>query len=311
MADFLQAIFSGLTIGSVYALIGVGFVFVFSSTRVVNFAQGDWAMAAGMAAATISGALTASRLALPAAAVLAIAVGGGLGFAAFRFFLGWSRSFDVVTVSLILLGMSLILQGVAVWIWGTDPLGIPSLATLPPVRFGGAVITQLSLMITLITFGLLVLVALFFEFTRSGQSMIAVAANAEAAALCGINVRRVILVSYVLSGVLAGLGGFLVTPVTSMNYLGGLPLTLKAFAAAAVGGLRRPTGAVIGGFALGLLEALAATYVHGGGIGPVASLGAALLLLLIVAPRWEKTQGRAEEAQGAIEVNVTTDVVKL
>jgi len=304
---FLETVAVGLTLGSVYALIAIGFSFVFASTRVVNFAQGDWAMIAGMFAA----ALVGSGVSLPLAIVVAPIVGAVVGYVTYALFLGRSRSTDAMTISLILLGMSFLLQGTAVLIWGPEPLGITQIGDLPPLHFAGAVLPATSVLVLITTAMLLGLVVVFLSFTKVGRATLAISQNAEAAALHGINVRALILLSFLLSGVLAGVAGFLVTPITSMFFQGGVPLTFKGFAAAAIGGLRRPAGAVVGGFVLGMLEAFAAAYVGRGNLGPELGLLLPLVVLLIVAPRLQSSGTRSEESMEAISHDVAADRVHL
>jgi branched-chain amino acid transport system permease protein len=276
----VEALLSGIASGSIYALVALGFSFIFASTRVVNFAQGDWAMMAGMVGATVA----AGPLGVVGAAIAAPISGALIGAVVAGVFVRWSRSRDAISVSLILLGMSFVLQGCALAFWGVDPLGIPALAAQSPIYLGRALIPRITVLIIFVALVLLGAISAFLQWTSLGRAMVATADNPEAAALVGIDVRRLIIVSYLLSGVLAGIAGFLITPVTGMTYLSGLPLTLKAFAAAALGGLRTPAAAVVGGLSLGCIEALAATYFGGQALGQLTGVLGALIALLFIAP---------------------------
>ena len=307
MTVFLQTLASGLTLGSVYALIALGFTFIFASTHVVNFAQGDWAMIVGMIAATV----VASSLGIFWAAVIAPIAGAAIGFLAYRIFFGFARSMDTMTISLVLLGASLFLEGFAVLIWGPDPRGISQLATLPPIKLAGAVLPLTSVIVLTATVALLLIVVFFLTLTKAGRATIAVAQNREAAALCGIDVTRVIMISFVLSGIFAGIAGGLITPITSMYYQGGVTLTFKGFAAAAIGGLRNTTGAVVGGFALGLMEAFAASYIGRGTAGQEIGLVLPLMVLIAIGPRLQASGTRSEEAAETFTADVAADAANL
>jgi branched-chain amino acid transport system permease protein len=157
-----------------------------------------------------------------------------------------------------------VIEGAALWIWGTGPKFISSFVSLAPIRVHGAVLTQFGLIVILTTVGLLGLLILFLRLTRTGRVLGAWTENPEAAALAGINVNVVLAIAFIISGALAGVGGFFFTAQNGTDYLAGVPLTLKAFGAAALGGMRNPVFAVGGGFALGLVESFFQTYGNGG-----------------------------------------------
>jgi branched-chain amino acid transport system permease protein len=307
----IQIISSGLTLGGIYALIALGFTFVFASTRVVAFAQGDYTMFVGMVAATIAGAVTAGMTGFWIAGLASPFIGAFMGFVAYQLFFRWARSIDAMTVSLIFFGVAISLQGAAVVLWGTEPRAIPVLSSIPPFRIGTAIFPITSLMVFITTSVLLVSVLAFLTFTKIGRATTAVAQNREAAALCGINVTRIILVSMVLSGLFAGIAGFLITPIQTMDYLGGVPLTFKGFAAAALGGLTRRSGALVGAYALGLMEAMAAGYVGRGTIAQEVGLMLPLLVLLIVGPRLQAPTTRSEEGAEHFTANVGDETANL
>jgi branched-chain amino acid transport system permease protein len=189
-----------------------------------------------------------------------------------------ARSADVLTVALVLLALALVLQGVELWIWGTDPLFITSFVALPPIRFHGAVMTRLDLITILSTIGVIAVLMAFLRLTRTGRVLGAWSENAEAAALAGINVKVVLAVAFAIAGALAGVAGFFYTAQNGMDYMTGLPLTLKAFGAAALGGMRRPSYAVVGGFGLGWIESFFQAY----GNGSKAELASLLFVLVAV-----------------------------
>jgi branched-chain amino acid transport system permease protein len=307
----VPTIASGLTLGGIYSLIALGFTFVFASTRVVNFAQGDYAMIMGMLAATIATSTVLGSSGFWVAALVAPIAGAAMGFAAYQLFFRWARSIDAMTVSLVFLGVSLAMQGLAISLWGTDPRSIPALVGIPPFRLGDAILPITTVIVLLTTTALLAIVFLFLARTKTGRATIAVAQNREAAALHGIDVTRIILISMVLSGVFAGIAGFLITPIQTMYYLGGVPLTFKGFAAAAIGGLTNRTGAVVGGYALGLMEALASGYVGLGSVAQEVGLMLPLAVLLLIGPRLQAPTTRSEEGVESFSSDIGTEAMNL
>jgi branched-chain amino acid transport system permease protein len=273
MTEFLQAIFSGASTGAIYALLAMGFAFLYAVGRYPNFAQGDWALFSGMAAAAALG----HGWPLALVAVVAPVTGAALAVVT-QFVLRLSRSGDVLTAALILLALGLVIEGAAQRIWGTNPQFIPSFVALRPIRASGAVLTMLGVITIVVTVGVVLALTAFLRFTRTGRVLGAWSENAEAAALAGINVKVVLIFAFAVSGALAGVAGFFFTAQNGSDYLAGLPLTLKAFGAAALGGLRRPLYAVGGGFALGWIESFFQTY----GNGADAQLASLLFLMVAV-----------------------------
>jgi branched-chain amino acid transport system permease protein len=306
MQQFFQALVSGLGTAAIYALLGLGFSFIYASTKVVNFAQGDWAMISGM---SMSAAAT-SGLGVIGAAILAPLTGAAVGATGYFLYIRWLRSADVLTRALALLAMSFMLVGLAGYIWGPDAHGIPRISTLKPVRIGGVIITWATIISVVVMLVLFVLITLFLNSTRVGRTMVASSANPEAAALCGIDVRSIVLLSFVLSGTLAGVAGFLVAPITALNFQSGLTLTVTGFAAAALGGLRRPSGAVAGGLLFGMLQQMTATYINGNS-SYVITLFVSLVVLLFWAVKSQPRQFRPEQEAEEADTGVSRDVANV
>ena len=258
MAEFLQFLFSGLTVGAIYAMVGVGFAIIYNASQVINFAQGEFVMIGGMETV----ALTANAgLPLALAVPLAIAIAALTGIALQKFAIEPSRGASVATVIIITIGASIFIRGVAEVVLGKNDHTLASFSGDEPLRIGGATLLPQSLWVL----GALVAVALglklFFDRTRVGKAMLATAQNRLAAQLVGIEVSRIMLLSFGLSAALGALAGLLTAPITLTRYDVGIMLGLKGFCAAILGGLGSAWGALVGGLLLGLVEQLSAGYL--------------------------------------------------
>jgi len=258
VAEFLQFLFSGLTVGAIYAMVGVGFAIIYNASQVINFAQGEFVMIGGMATV----ALTANAgLPLALAVPLAIAIAALTGIALQKFAIEPSRGASVATVIIITIGASIFIRGVAEVVLGKNDHTLASFSGDEPLRIGGATLLPQSLWVL----GALVAVALglklFFDRTRVGKAMLATAQNRLAAQLVGIEVSRIMLLSFGLSAALGALAGLLTAPITLTRYDVGIMLGLKGFCAAILGGLGSAWGALVGGLLLGLVEQLSAGYL--------------------------------------------------
>lgn len=258
MAEFLQFLFSGLTVGAIYAMVGVGFAIIYNASQVINFAQGEFVMIGGMATV----ALTANvGLPLPLAIPLAIAIAALAGLALQKFAIEPSRGASVVTVIIITIGASIFIRGVVEVVLGKNDRALASFSGDEPLRIAGATLLPQSLWVL----GALVAVAvgmkLFFDRTRVGKAMLATAQNRLAAQLVGIEVSRIMLLSFGLSAALGALAGLLTAPITLTRYDVGIMLGLKGFCAAILGGLGSAWGALVGGLLLGIVEQMSAGYI--------------------------------------------------
>lgn len=278
MAELLQYLATGITIGAVYALIALGFTLIYNSSGIVNFAQGEFVMIGGM----VTVALTASGLPLVAAATGAIAAAVIVGIVIYLFAVAPARRAAPVTIIIITIGVSIFLRGVAQIVFGKQFHGLkPFLSDEPIMIFGAAVQSQAFLVIGGMATASFVF-WLLLERTLVGKALLATAANRIAAQLVGIDLRRIMLVAFGGSAAIGALAGVLVTPITLSSYDVGTMLALKGFAAAMLGGMGSPLGAVAGGLLLGLTEALAAGYLTSAYKDAIAFL--AIFLVLLVAP---------------------------
>ena len=276
----LQFLITGITNGSIYALIALGFVVIYSVTSVINFAQGEFAMLGALLAVWLIAAGLPQGL-----AVVVTVVGVGL-FSAVLYQVGLrpARDASPLTLIIITIGAALAIRGVALVIWGTDPYQMAPFTAGSPLQVGGAVIRLQSLWVLGTTLVLQPLLHLFFTRTMLGRSLRACAVNRLAARLMGIRTDRMALLAFGLSGGVGALGGVIIAPIIFATYDMGLMLTLKGFVAAVMGGMVNYPAAVAGGFLLGILESLGAGFISSGYKDAVAFI--ALFIILLSKPRW-------------------------
>ena len=278
--DLLQFLFAGLTSGAIYALIALGFCVVHNTMGIVNFVQVDFVSLGGM---LLYSALFACGLAMPLA--LLVAIGGVTGAAMLveRCGLRPARSDHPLVLIFLTIGLSIILRGVMALQWGKNRMAVPSLSGDEPLRLFGAALLPQTLWVLALTAVAIVALLWFYRCTRLGLAMRAVAANPVAAAVVGLPVGRVKMLTFGLAGALGGLAGVLITPITTLRYDVGVLLGLKGFAAAILGGFGSLPGAVLGGVSLGVLETLSAGYVSSAYKDVCAFV--VLLLVLFIRPR--------------------------
>ncbi|MGE5946190.1 MAG: branched-chain amino acid ABC transporter permease [Betaproteobacteria bacterium] len=257
LAQFLQFLFSGVTVGATYALAALGFTLIYNASNVINFAQGEFIMLGGMLAVFF----TMSGLPLPVALVLAIIVPAIVGVLVEKLAIEPVKGAETVTLIIITIGASLVIRGlVQVWL-GKGTHSLPAFSGDEPIHILGATLLPQSLWVLGVT--ALVVVALWYFFNRTlqGKAMLATSFNRVAAELVGINTSWVLFMSFAMSAALGALGGILLTPITLTSYDVGIMLGLKGFVAAVVGGLGNGLGAVLGGLLVGILEAMGAGYI--------------------------------------------------
>ena len=259
-----QLTIDGVRGGSIYALMALGFVAVYSVTGIINFAQGEFVMLGAMIC------LTVYDLALPLPPVikLIVAIVAGVFFTTLigmiieRATIYPARRSPIVTLIIITIGVTITLRAGALLVWGADPYVLPAFTTLALedhiFRFGGVTLQAQSLWIWATLVVVLVLLYLFLERTIMGKALRACAINRRAAQLMGINPSRMSLLSFVMAASLGAIGGIVLGPVTRPIYDMGLMLGLRGFVAAIVGGLVSAPGAVVGGIVLGVVENIAA-----------------------------------------------------
>ncbi len=268
-----QYLASGLVVGGVYALIGLGFVIVYSVTRIINFAQGEF-VALG---ALVMVSLHARRFSLVAAFVLTVAAVAGLAALLQRVAIHPLRHAPALAILILTIGASIAIRGGALIVWGTDPFALPAFSTGPPWRVGGAVVVRQGVWVLGVAGAAFALLWFFFTRTYAGSAVRACAVSPRGARLMGIRVDRMACLAFALSGALGAAAGAVIAPITYATYDMGLTLGLKGFVAAVLGGLVSPPGAIVGGFLLGVLESLSAGLVSSGYKDAVA-----FLILIVV-----------------------------
>lgn len=279
MAEFLQFLFSGITVGATYALAALGFTLIYNASNVINFAQGEFIMLGGMLAFFF----LQVGLPMPIALLLAIAIAAVVGILLEKLAIEPARNADVVTLIIITIGASLVIRGVIqVWL-GKGAHITPAFSGNEPLHIGGATLLPQSLWVLGVT--ALVVLGLWYFFSRTvaGKAILATSCNRLAAQLVGINTRWVLLVSFALSAALGAIGGVLLTPITLTSYDVGIMLGLKGFVAVVVGGLGSGLGAVVGGLLVGIIEAMAAGYISSAYKDAIPFI--LILLILFVMPR--------------------------
>jgi len=257
MAELLQFIFSGLTVGAVYALVALGFTLIYNASDVVNFAQGEFVMLGGMTTVFLG----VAGVPLPIAALIAVIATVAVGVALHRLAIEPARGAGSIALIMITIGASIFLRGAAQVIFDKRFHSLPQWFGADPIRVGGAAILPQSLVVLSGAVVIVVLLWVFIDRTLLGKAVIATATNRLAARLVGIDTRRIVGFSFAVSAAIGAVAGILVTPITLTSYEVGTLLALKGFAAAMLGGIGTAAGAVVGGVLLGLLEAFAAGYL--------------------------------------------------
>jgi branched-chain amino acid transport system permease protein len=291
---FFQQVINGLVLGSMYALVALGYTMVYGIINLINFAHGEILMVGALTSWTVVTVLAASGmpgwllmlLALLCAAVICSALNFAIEKVAYRPLRNAPRLAPLITA----MGMSLLLQTLAMVVWKPNPKPFPSLLPQEPINLGGPVISVTQLVILGATAIMLALLMYVVNYTKLGRAMRATAENPKVAALMGVKPDRVISATFVIGAVLAALAGLMwaANYGTAQHTMGFLP-GLKAFTAAVMGGIGNLAGAVVGGILLGLLEAIGAGYLGeltGGVLGShYADIFAFVALILVLTLR--------------------------
>jgi branched-chain amino acid transport system permease protein len=265
---FIQQIINGLTLGSIYALVALGYTMVYGIIGLINFAHGEVVMIGAMIVLSVVSGLVGAHLPLPPFLIifagLAVAVPACMGIAyamekvAYRPLRKAPRLAPLITA----IGMSIILQNLAMMIWGRNYLTFPNLIEPQPIAIWGATITDLQIAIILLAALMMAGLVLLVQKTRLGMAMRATAQNPQVAGLMGIDINTVISAAFMIGAALAAVAGLMVMSYYGIaHYYMGFLLGLKAFTAAVLGGIGNLAGAMLGGVLLGIIEALGAGYI--------------------------------------------------
>jgi branched-chain amino acid transport system permease protein len=275
----LQYLLSGVTKGSIYAVVGIGFNLIYSATGVLNFAQGEFVMLGGMLAVTLL-AFAPLPVAITAAVVVVALLGCLLEVVFFRKL----RRHSVLHLIIITIGLSIVIQDVALHVWDERVRSLPYFtgSEISSLSFLGASVSPQVLWVLGMVTVIVVLLQGFLKYSRPGRAMRACASNPEAAMLAGINIPTMRMLSFGLSAGLGALAGCVISPITMTQYDMGVPLAIKGFAAAILGGMGNPLGAVVGGLSVGVLESFSVSVLPAAYSDVTAF--AVLLLVLFVRP---------------------------
>jgi len=248
----LDYLIPGISLGTIYALIALGFTIIYRVTEVINFAQGEFVMLGAMCMATFTRTL---GLPIPVAFLISVSIVTLVGALMEWLTIRPIRHAPVVSMIIVTIGCSIFIRGVAMFLWGKDALPWLEIGSQEPfVLLGNIRMSPQTLWILAITLSVVLLSHIFFEHTFVGKSMTACAINRKAAYLMGIPVERMVLYSFALSGALGAVSGIVISLKFFPVYDMGVSLGLKGFCAAILGGLGHNLGAVLGGITLGLLE---------------------------------------------------------
>jgi branched-chain amino acid transport system permease protein len=275
---FLQFLFSGVTVGAIYALVALGFTLIYNASHVINFAQGEFVMIGGMATVGLVDAGWPVWAAAPLAVLLAVAVGVALE----RLAIAPAREASTVALIVITIGASIFLRGLAQLVWDRNYHTLAPFSGEAPIRVLGASILPQSLWVLGVSLLAVLALGWFFGRTLLGKAVLATAHNRLAAQLVGIETRAIMTLCFALSALLGAIGGVLITPITLTSYDAGVMLGLKGFCAAILGGMGSAPGAVLGGLVLGVAEAMGAGFLSSAYKDAIAFV--LILAVLLAAP---------------------------
>ena len=283
--QLLQYLLSGLTIGSIYALIALGFTIIYNTTGIINFAQGEFVMLGGMFMVACSNLL---HLPLPVGMAVSMALVIAVGLLIERLAIRPAHTSSIVTLIIITIGISIILKALTAF-FTKDSFTYPPFPGPETIRIMNASLPGQSLWIIGAACLIMLLLSVFFHFTIRGKAMRACSINREAAYIVGIDVEKMSFLSFGLSALIGAVAGIMVTPTTQMAWYRGMDLGLKGFCAVILGGLGSSPGAVVGGLLLGLLETFGNYFFSGYKDAIAFSI---FLIVIILRPRGITGRGR-------------------
>jgi branched-chain amino acid transport system permease protein len=278
MTAILQLLVAGIGTGSIYALIALGFNVVFKSTGAMNFAQGEWVVMGGMISALLFAATSNIGLACLFAVVIVILV----GIASERLVIWPLRRPNTLLITLVSIGLAICTRSLIMLVLGKKPVGYPGFSQVPTLVVGGVTVQTQTLWIIGLTIAFLIAMHLFFERSMLGKALRAAAADRDAAAIVGVRVETTVMLSFAIAALAGALAGAIITPLTLSSYDQGAMFGFKGFSAAMLGGVGSLPGAIVGGLALGLLEAFGSFYISSDFKDAIAFT--VLLLILFVRP---------------------------
>ena len=275
----LQYFLSGITKGSIYAVVAIGFNLIYSATGILNFAQGEFVMLGGMVAVSLAFFLPLP-VAVAAAVVFVALLGGLLELVFFRRL----RRHSILHLVIITIGLSIIIQEAALHVWDEKVRSLPYFTgnEISSMHLFGAAVSPQVLWVLGTVAVIVVFLHVFLKYTMRGRALRACSSNPDAALLAGINIANMRTLSFVLSAGLGAMAGCVISPITLTHYEMGSGLAIKGFSAAILGGLGNPMAAVLGGLLVGVLEAFSVSVLPAAYTDVTAF--AILLLVLFVRP---------------------------
>ena len=278
-ALFVQYALSGITVGSVYAIVAIGFNIIYCTTGIINFAQGEFLIVGAMIAISLSAVAP-----LPVAILGAVLITTALGAAVELVFIRRVHNASVLRLIIITIGLSILIREAMLHIWDEQVRSLPYFTgtSVSTITILGAHISPQVLWVLGVSAVIVTALTLFFRYTTTGRAMRACSDDRMAARLCGINDRWMVTLSFMLSAGIGALAGCVVSPITQTQYDMGAPLAIKGFTVAILGGLGNSMAAVAAGLLLGLLEAFVVSQFASAYKEVVAIV--VLLLILVFRP---------------------------
>jgi branched-chain amino acid transport system permease protein len=280
MKLFINVLVAGMATGSVYSLIAIGLVLIFKSSGVINFAQGSMVMLGAFLAYAF---VTQLHIQVYLSLLLAILISAVIGVLIERFALRYMTGVSLISIIMVTLGISIIMDGGALAIWGSSNFTFPAVFPVFSVSVGGIHIASSYIWSFLASMSLLVVFFFFFKYSNLGLSMRAAADNQKLSVALGISPRKILSLSWAISAAVATAGGVLLASISSLHvnlsYIG-----LTVFPVVILGGLDSIVGATVGGIVVGVIEAMAGVYIApylGGAFQQVAAFAFLLIILLI------------------------------
>jgi branched-chain amino acid transport system permease protein len=275
-----QLFFSGITIGAIYALVALGFVTISRASQIINFAQGEFVMLGGVITFFL---LDRARLPYPLAALVAILIVISIGFMMYVSVIYPLRKASILILIMATLGVSIFFSSISGLIFGTLPKTLPPFSRDRPLQIGEIFVPPQSLWVLLATFILLIFLYLLSHRTLLGKAMEASSTDPLGADLLGISRNLMVFLAFGVSAGVGAFAGILITPLFFTSYSSGTLLGLKGFIAAVLGGWGKNSGAILGGFVLGIVESLGLAFIPSGYKDGVAFV--ILLLILYFRPK--------------------------
>ena len=277
---FVGLVVSGLAVGSVYALIALGFVLIYKATKILNFAHGEVIMIAAFACYYL-----VTKLGFPfwPALIATIVISGLMGVLSERLVIRPMLGEPIFSVVMVTIGLSIFLRSMAGIIFGHDNHVFPSPFPQEALSLGGVVLSHAHLWTMITAFSLVAAFFIFFKYTRLGLAMRGTANDQDTVALLGVNVRRVFALTWGIAFVIGGVAGIFLANLMVLN-IGITFVAIAAFPAVILGGMESVPGAIIGGIAIGLIENLAGGYLDqmvGGGVKDITPFVVLFLILMI------------------------------